>query len=159
MKTTTELNSKIWYRFLKVIYVLIFIPIFIVAFFSGYWDTMPQFDSENSYLKCDNGGKVNPKNWYSPYLTPSEDETYRKYCAIESEVGETLSQEEFTAQWKNLKDKSIPKNYEVISIYTKRDWLKTIGISALWTVVAILIFELLKRIFYYIVLGSFIPPK
>jgi hypothetical protein len=30
MKTIAELNQKIWYRFLKVLYILVFIPVFIV---------------------------------------------------------------------------------------------------------------------------------
>jgi len=55
MQTIRELNSKIWYRALKVIYVLIFISILVVSALIVVDNFAPKFDDERSYIKCDNG--------------------------------------------------------------------------------------------------------
>ena len=48
--------------------------------------------------------------------------------------------------------------YELVSEYTKRDWIATIGFSLLSIAIAYTVFGLLKRTLYYIVLGTFTPP-
>jgi len=152
MKTISELNSKIWYRALKVIYVLIFIPIFLIPILLTIASEGPQFDNEKSYIECDdektfddealkkNGVDIPLK--FASYLIPQSvnDLKIKRMCSESSFA-------------------PIGKNYSLISVYTKRNWFKTIGISILSIVATILLFELIKRIFYYIVLGSFKPQK
>jgi len=166
MKIITELNNKMWYRFLKVIYVLIFIPIFILAFFAGYMSTEPKFDNEKSYIKCDNGKELklseNNISLYSNYIGSYDDKLIRLLCTKDVrdelvkkygkiDVGTTLTQDEFNRLYEN--------NYNLVPFYTERSWTKAIGISFLWIIVATFFFELIRRTFYYIVLGSFRPPK
>lgn len=160
MKTVKNLNSKVWYRFLKVIYVLFFLPFFISSIYSGYGFTKPHFDNEESYILCDNGQKLRAKSLTSSYISISHDKTYKRICAIqESSVGETLSEEEFLARYSEIKNQDISSNYKLVSVFTKRNWFKAIGTSVLLTFVIYFFFELTRRIFYYILLGSFIPKK
>jgi hypothetical protein len=154
MKTIGELNSKVWYRLLKVIYVLIFIPIFILSFFSGYLSTKPEFDNEKSYIKCDDGREFgldeNGIYLYSSYVYSEDNEKIKQMCSS-NELDEIAK--------KYGGYIILEKNYKLISVYENRDWFRAIKISLLSIIGAIFFFELIKRVFYYIVLGSFRPPK
>ena len=155
MKTITELNSKAWYRLLKVIYVLIFIPIFVLAFFSGSIATKPEIDNKKSFVKCDDGKVFTLEESvvflrYGPYVDSIDNLTLIRKCSPASS---------FRPLVESYGGIQVDKNYELTIIYAQRNWPKTIVISFLSLIATIFVFELLKRIFYYIVLGSFIPPK
>lgn len=51
------------------------------------------------------------------------------------------------------------KNYKLVPVYTDRDWLRTILFSSLALALALLSFELIKRVFYYVILGSIRPQR
>jgi hypothetical protein len=171
MKTITELNDKVWYRVLKVIYILIFVPIFILAFFAGYWLTEPpglELDTGKSYVICDNGEKF--KVW------EAEREADRLNIIVPQELAIKLHcrkdfRDELLKKYKNpiwtrFSVDDIKRfdeiNYTLVPFYTgsnERDWSKAIGISFLCIVGAVFLFELIRRIFYYIVLGTLRPRK
>jgi hypothetical protein len=138
MKTIAELNQKIWYRFLKVLYVLVFIPVFIIPVLFIVSAYSSKLDSTESYILCDNGKILNStvlkqRDIFLWYISSSDKNTIRNMCGCE--------------------------NYKLISVYTKREWGSTFGGSLLSLLIVYVIFATGQRLFYYIVLGSFIPPK
>jgi len=184
METTGELNSRAWYRLLKVIYVLFFILIFILSFFSGYFATEPQFDNKNSYIRCDSGSELKPTEigitLYGSYISLYEAQKIDFLCLTNYDIGafaqsvypeyKDLSAEEVGQKIRNktINDssfdfyKQVKFNkgiYTLISVYTKRNWFEAIGISLLSILAACFFYELIKRVFYYIILGSFRPKK
>ncbi len=164
MKTISELNSKIWYRILKVAYVLFFIPLFICAIISGYLINLPKFDSEKSYIKCGDGRQLgleeNGIHLYSPYVYSWEGKEIKKLC-LSGKYKNNTTGEILTAQ--TYVDKfgidSINDNFIVVPVHTKVNWFFVIGLSLLSIIATRLLWELIKRIFYYIVLGNFRPKK
>jgi NDP-sugar pyrophosphorylase family protein len=165
MKTLTELNDKIWYRFLKVLYILFFIPIFAFSLLSGFVFISPNFNNEKSYIECDDGRKIwlaeNNIHLSGEYVDDLTDEKFKNMCFTATGkyrnkiTGETISAEEFIQRYGI---RAIPKNYKLISFY-KRNWAETIKVSFIFTGITIFLFEIIKRTFYYIVLGNFRPPK
>ena len=153
MKTISDLNGKIWYRLLKVIYILFFVFILGLSIFLIIDGYAPKFDNENSYIKCHDGKTLgleeNSIYLYSDYIWSSDDEKFRSWCAA------------IIKDDKLLPANFIPdeKNYDLVSSYTNRDWVRTVGYSLLAIIVTVFIFELTKRIFYYVVLGSIRPQK
>jgi len=56
-------------------------------------------------------------------------------------------------------DKVLGKNYSMVEKYTSRNWTQTINYSLLALLGVTIIFELIRRIFYYVVLGKLRPAK
>lgn len=56
MKTILELNSKIWYRFLKVLYLLVFVAVFLGynTFIIG--DRVGKIDAQKTIINCNPNG-------------------------------------------------------------------------------------------------------
>jgi hypothetical protein len=150
MKTIAELNQKIWYRFLKVLYVLAFLPIFIIPVLFIVSEYSPKFDSTESYILCDNGKildstALKQRDIFLWYISSSDENTIKNMCGCDPCYGDI-----------HLKP---TENYKLISVYTKRDWGSTFGGSLLSLLIVYMLFATGQRLFYYIVLGSFIPPK
>lgn len=147
MKTIQELNERIWYRFLKV--TIILITIIIGGFsFAVIWSSyQPIFDNIESYVKCDNGKTIgldeNNITLYSDYIFSEDDKKLKTACGSGSKFDQYL----------------INKNYQLISVYKSRNWGEIIKYSLFVILCTILTLETIKRIFYYIVLGSLKPKK
>lgn len=150
MKTISELNSKVWYRFLKVIYVLLFILGLFYALIGGFFVVSPTFVNEKSYIKCNDGREFTLNE-----LGISLPGPYVPYQGYEDIV---IKQNCGSTQWEKNNGYYVKKNYTLMPSLT-RDWFTTIGLSVFYVIVTIIIFQLIKRVFYYIILGSFRPPK
>lgn len=167
MKTISELNNKWWYRLIKVVYLTVFSLSFVgypVAVFLSYG---PEYDNDKSYIKCANGKDFilskNGINLSSNYMYSWDKDKAENLCfdgviKYESSGASSGLLKEF------LKPKviSITNNsgkYELVSRYTSRNYFATIGLSLLSMAITILVFELIRRVFYYVVLGSLKPKK
>ena len=161
MKTTGELNNKWWYRLIKVAYIGCFLFALVapvVGIFASYG---PEYDNTKSYIKCANGKEFilseNGITLYSDFMWTTDEERARGLCFD----GETDVTKDVYGQLR-LRVLSTTANsgkYELISNYTSRNWTATVGFSLLSIFIAALVFELVRRIFYYIFLGSLKPKK
>lgn len=77
------------------------------------------------------------------------------------EDNEGLTQEqllEMGAKPVDLEKYRLPR-YELVSVYTERNWFATIGYMLLAVLGWLIFFEIVRRVFYYVVLGSLTPKK
>ena len=54
---------------------------------------------------------------------------------------------------------TVDKNYELVAYHGSRDWTTTIGLIILSIIGILLLFELVRRGFYYVFLGKINPEK
>ncbi len=166
-QTISHLNNKMWYRLLKVIYVIVFI-------FSCGIAISIAFESVGNYqddytIVCNYGNKDtflanNDKNIYiSSYYDYTENLT-RLPNEIKEELQSAcgISKEEMTAKMARIfngNDDS-KKLFDITKTKVVTDTYLT---ASLWSILSILIIaiimEIIKRIFYYIVLGEIKPQK
>lgn len=161
MKTISELNAWWWYRLLKVVSLFLLLAFIVGTPIGIFINYGPQYDNDNSYIKCANGKtfKLEPNGiyTYSDYLDSYDIEKAEGLCfdgtieVVEDRFGEKRPQ--ITSRTTNS------GKYELISIYTERDWVATIGFTLLSIVGYLVFFEIVRRVFYYILLGSIRPQK
>lgn len=151
MQTISDLNSKIWYRFLKVFYLFVFTVFALVLPIVAFVATgQPEYDISRSYIKCADGKNfILDKNGFSRLSLDSSyldswDEGRAKYLCFDGT---------FSSGLKTLED----TKYELVTFQKERNYFLSTGLALLTLLGVILGFELTKRIFYYIVLGKFTP--
>lgn len=167
MKTIADLNSKWWYRLVKVVYVFLLFSWTIGTAVGVYFLFEPEFDNENSYIACESGKNYrlseNGIFLYSEYMGYYDDKLAKELCTST----ETMTAEEYEEKYgeppKTFLSLDLEKyrltEYKLISVYTERDWIATIWYMFLGFLGWLLFFELVRRIFYYVVLGKLIPKK
>lgn len=87
-KTIQSLSNKIWYRFIKVLYILCFLFISSVALFFSYDVYKPKkiFDNEKSYIQCTAtegalyGLALNGVYLQSDYISSDNDKKFSQWC-------------------------------------------------------------------------------
>lgn len=155
MKTIPELQRKWWYRLLKV-FSLFVAFVSLICVITITWNTYgPEFDPVGSHIVCQDGRNfpVDKIGMYSEFGVYNFDETFRTWCSTE------LFNDNGLMKLKKINDSiSSEQNYTLIVKYTSRSWLEFIGYSVLWILGILLVFEILRRVFYYIILGSVFPP-
>ena len=166
METIKDLNSKWWYRLLKVVYV----GLFVIALIGGYELIVDSYntevDNKASFIKCENGQKfyLEENNFYiswSNELRGAGDVIARSMslCAgipVENFNILNFVEDRDSNQMGNVR--SLKKNYELVVVdkVLWGDFLITIFLIILFIP---LIFELIRRSFYYVILGSLRPKK
>ncbi len=146
-----------WFRLLKTIWIIGFVLalVLVVVFASFYAKDSTSINKERSYFICDNGTRIdfdeiNSSNIYSSYLSDTEKRTIKKMC-IQND--QTLS---LTPPTDAGIDRLIPN----FKMHLVEQPASNIGAMLGYTAIAILsvifIFELVKRIFYYIVFGKLV---
>lgn len=218
-KDLSWLNSKWWYRLIKVVFIFIFIGVLALANILVVNDNndghLRSINKSKSYLVCNfgsrNGEKIstseidgtipvsyfNKKSFdYKSFLLGYNDFLFKKILSVCSgdddfEKADVLmiqrvaeisfparkqgkTEEEISILMENDSAlNSIENNYysnyersQVLTFneqlfdlngsYTYKDSMKSILVT---TAIVFVAFELLRRIFYYIVLGSFLPEK
>lgn len=211
-KNITYLNSKVWYRFLKVVYILLFILVVLglnlenyykngvkkvdmektriycnfqdQKIFSpkeiGYIFTLDindfvddKFDYEYFFKKTYNSYKIREilKECYTPTLDNDVDifalqrhyeitglkEAPREYKKeyLDSEIKKIEEGYKTEEQKANLLDFSIIF-FDIKPVFSHNDLLKLLVVE---NILIVLFFEIIKRVFYYIVLGKIKPKK
>ena len=158
-KNRSELNQKSWYRLLKVLYIGFFSLIFIFFVFIIFGINPSKFDNEQSYIKCYDGRSLslsgNNIYLYSDYISTYDDVSIKKMCAYNPDDPININPDRPDDL---ARLHPIAKNYNLISIYRKTV-AQNIWYSIILFFVVLGISEFLKRIFYYIVFGKFIPHK
>lgn len=182
MTTIKELNSKWWYRLVKVLFVILFVSTLPLVVSFTYFVTEPQYDKYNSYIKCSNGRILNydEHGLDSDYIDYSSRQNL-KYECLKTQSG--LSEDEkaivefgkksgktkaevLTAvteyREKKLVSEGVDRtvnNFDFIIKNKERNVTMFIFGSLFGFVLATLIFESIRRVFYYVILGSFKPSQ
>lgn len=167
MKTITELNSKIWYRFLKVLFILLVIAVIGIAVAVAFSE-VGSYQSDFS-VKCNYGNKSNFLAYKDKEIYISSYEDYSTSLAkLSSSAKEELqsacgvSKEEINGLIQNYL-KGTDEGKMLFELTPTRVPISTPVSASLWsllfTIVIIIIAEIIRRAFYYIVLGSIRPQK
>lgn len=158
-----NLNTKSWYRLLKVFYVFSAFLILIIGLLLIYNEHTPSahYAKNNSYILCNDNRKFslteNNINLYQNSITSLEDVAIKKLCLPPVPDDYMPVYNYYTNEIFNpLPTIPTEPNYILIGSYmTNGSWWVVIMYSVLFLIILFLIFELIKRIFYYIFLGSF----
>lgn len=161
MKTISELNNKWWYRLIKVIYLAILLVAFIGYPIGIFFSYGPEYDNDKSYIKCANGKDfILSKNGIylnSDYMYSSDKDKAESLC-FDGTVN--FTKDEFGKTHLRITSKTENSGkYELVNLYTGRNWIATVGFSLLSMFGVSLAFETMRRIFYYVILGSIKPKK
>ena len=149
-KQSDKLESKVWYRISKVVYFTAYIFAFMVVALIS-WTVIPRnvVDNTKSQIICTGSGKVYSLEDASMSIWDGhtefnnyEDLEVRRLCATGSIFGELSS---------FLPD----KNYELkISKTMDGSWDRFVEYSFGSLAAMIVIFEIIRRVFIYIVVGN-----
>ncbi|MFA6404606.1 MAG: hypothetical protein WCW03_01235 [Candidatus Paceibacterota bacterium] len=153
-----NLESKIWFRLLKVIFIFVYLAIFLFLLVFAY-SSKPYaiIDEYNSVIVCDNGTRykagdngINAEEAWAEQLGATRVDlnglTPTKIQATHLCLGYSEGKIGFIPD--------IPPYKVEIVRKTVGDWSSFIGYTALVLFVTIIVFELVKRSFFYIVLGK-----
>ncbi|GEM_PF-1305990 len=180
----SHLTSNWWYRLIKVVY-LFFLVIALIGFSAGiFFSFSPEYDNNRSYIKCANGKEFvlseNGITLYSDFMWSTDRDKAVRLCSdiatltepqrtqldgivlkMDSDGASTPDIQVIVNDFKQKYGQPSPNSgkYELVSKYTNRNWVAIIGFSLLSIVATLLFFEVIRRIFYYIVLGSLRPKK
>lgn len=171
MTTLKELNEKVWYRFLKVIFILCFLPYFILLFFTfevnqDYHDPiLPNTVQET--LKDPEFYKLNDEEMIQVISSIERD---TKESVLKSEwknfVPDPLNEQPYETQKEEIKKlrelktptTTLKNKYHYTSFYTL-NVLNCIKYGLILTICYILVMECIRRGFYYIVIGKVFPKE
>jgi len=173
MLTLTKLNEKVWYRFLKVIYILFYLPYFFLLFLvihdSGKEFHLPILpDSVKEVLKDPEFYKLDDYEKKEVILL-IEIKSIESKMKIKDDMNNKLvpfydlSDADQMKIVKGLIKQPIPtiplqKKYEYKSFYT---WniLNCIIYGIVVTICYIFVMECIRRGFYYVVIGKVFPNE
>lgn len=165
MKTVADLNSQWWYRLVKIIYILIWIFLILLLIIWVGAENEPRTFSTYK-ITCNYGNKDTFIGYARGiYLI---DLDIKNGISSISDYKKGLIQEEckITEQELNLvfdatlnKENPSPLFTVNKTSYTEGRWSTTIFFQILTLVIALSAMELIRRCFYYVLLGSFRPSK
>lgn len=182
-KTLSHLNSKVWYRFIKVSYLFFFLIIILITNGLMIDDGIGKLDLDKSMIYCTQKDKriltatqagvllsnIDFQNGfdYEKYFEKDYNENnikniFKACYDIDVDVkiknGESLTSEEifYARQKYNIKGVKIETLFDIKPVYTYTEFIKYFLIG---NTIIILFFWLLRGTFYYIVLGKFRPEK
>lgn len=182
MNTIGELNKKAWYRLLKVIFITSFLLIFVGIGAISYFKYEPEYHKNDSVVKCDNGRVLNYDKHQIEYdyIGATDNKRIKFECSqtedglsdeeteiVEYGVESGMTQDDVLKAISRYRQEKIQsesiaamsKNYEFVAEYESRDWSRTLLFFFVFNLISLGLFELIRRVFYYIVLGSANPEK
>ncbi len=166
-KTISYLNSKTWYRLLKVIFIFIFLITCLVTVINSF-DVVGSY--QDDYLVVCNMGNKNTflaykdKKIYVPSYNDYTDSLAKLPDNIKKDLVSAcaISEGEMSTKLDKIFNGTDDGNkfYDLTPTKVITDTYLT---ASLWSILSIfiifLVFEIIKRAFYYIVLGSLKPVK
>lgn len=181
------LRQKKWFKYLKIGYLAAFAVSLLFVMKDSFSILEPKLDKGNSYVLCDNGQKYTLGSHGMEFsgsqtLTEVSDREAKQLCVSDERLGELaranmsslLAKEKLTDAelGKRIKEGSgyayqniywllpeLEHNYKVVEVYTHYSLFTKIAWLVLPSLVLVAIFELELRIFYYLVLGRFLPDR
>ncbi len=172
MRTITELNGKAWYRFLKVIYVTLILLVstssvisifqdigshqtdYLVTCNKGNKSTFLAYKDKGIYISYDWERKTPPYKGFTPeVLTANSINALQNACDIAKE--EQFVQDSLLMKL-GFTEGLFSINQIKVNIFTTAN---AFGWSLLSIAIILTVAEILRRIFYYILLGTLRPKK
>lgn len=159
MKTLKDLNQKIWYRALKVLYILFFVSIFSIVVYAIFDTYEPKINTEDSYILCRDNKKIlineqNSRSGIGSMIGIMNEEGINNLCFSDTKV--VTFNPDYPETLKKLETKN--SNHKVFIVY-ERDWNSIISFILFGAAINLFVLELIRRIFYYVILGKIIPEK
>ena len=163
--TIKKLNEKIWYRLTKVVYILCFAIILSAIVWVNY-NQIGTYQTDNKVI-CFYGNKSTFLSYRDKEMSIYYDYTVSPKSLYQTSIDQIMKECGITEQ-ENLKrfgTTSSGLDFEAMAFTIEEvkvnefTYLSAILWSMLYMIIAILIFELIKRTFYYIVLGKLKPNK
>jgi len=152
MTTVTELNGKAWYRFLKVLYVVLYLPYFLL-FINVIYDLGRDYhdpiipDTVNEVLKDPKFYNLEHYDKRKVLTKIDENLKYNIFDQLKRKYVETKSSNT------PLKKKYIYKSYYTWNIQN------CIIYGLLLTICYVFVLECIRRGFYYILIGKVFPKE
>lgn len=184
-KDLRYLNSKWWYRLLKVVFVGMFLLGTIISVIIVVNDNKP-YQVKDYKISCI-AEYTNKKTLFAEkdaglYFFPYETETVyqsitddnrlklRNICGFTNDKADELNNEAIAYINEQIKlgtDKTTiqkylddSRAYTIEEVYrTEGGYVAVVAYSLLTIIISLIIAELVRRIFYYITLGSFLPEN
>lgn len=164
-----DLESKIWYRLLKVLYVFAFFgAVLTVLIFAYSSKPYAVTDEYNSKIICDNGkqyktgdnGGIDPEQAWAEQLgakrvdlngaTPEKDKATLLCLGYEhSFIPDVLTD----AEMSKLKSDTPPYKVEIVKKWSG-SWRSLVGYTILALFIVAVVFEIIKRSFLYVAIGK-----
>ncbi len=162
-KDLNYLNSKWWYRLIKVVYFFLFLIILITPLVEIVEDNLSKYDNKNSYIKCANNKIffLEENNFPSDGFVSIEKVESLCFDGVKKIIN---NKSNFLDGFQTYEEQIISQTensgkYTLVSVYTNIKWFKIFYLSFFSSITIIAFFELVRRLFYYIFLGSFLPEK
>ena len=149
-KTIKYLNNKIWYRALKVVFIITFLFSLFAGVITLYEEIYKTINEDKTTITC----LSNNKTYTIQELRDINIIYYYTSLGFNSKIASFCEDKDLG--FNNLLTEDGERYYEINRVYTHKhfwNWLPVVLIGI------ILVFEILRRIFYYIVLGALIPKK
>jgi hypothetical protein len=158
MKTISELNDKWWYRLLKVTYILSILLALVINIVIIFDQNGPFFDPKKSYITCVDGRRFDLDNYdrlFIDHLDTIDRNNFQAWCTTEATIDSDgdVKLKKLDSYGSDIKQYNFHPHYE------NRDWIAVITFILIALAMVFGVAEILRRIFYYIVLGSIRPKK
>ena len=179
------LNQLTWFRWVKIAYVGLFALAIIVVAKDSFSVFAPRVDADNSYITCASGETYslghNRLQMQGNNLAKSDDLRARRLCMTDAELGASArenynyafdegidnaalgqkvrTENSFYYQNAYLLATPTEQNYTLTKVHVKHSVLAKVLWLILPTIIILAIFEVIRRVFYYVVLDTFIPEK
>jgi len=165
INTINYLNSKVWYRLLKVLFFFSFIIIFLLVNFMVWMLTDDKKISDKTFIEVgkiikqeypaysdmddlDVGRKIYQKRRYDEWEKYT---TYGEESSFTPTYGKRINGIDFYPTTSS--ETKIKIAYTSVSLWQK------ISYNIFSSIIVLVIFWIISRIFFYIVLGSLLPKK
>ena len=164
MKTISELNNQWWYRLMKVIYISLILFACVVSIVLNF-GAVGQYQTDHLVV-CNYGNRstflaYKDENIYVPFGEDFSNSLAKlpKNINDQLRIACSISEEELTEKWSKMVETS---DFKMLFTITETKVITTTYLSAsIWSIVCILLIgfisEVIRRIFYYIVLGKIKP--
>jgi hypothetical protein len=155
-KTISHLNTKWYYRFAKVAFILVslFVVIIVLAIAFDSSEPYQVFDNNKSYIVCNTQEQQGVKYYIS---NSGENLSSTDLYSWDIDKLNTLCGEKIsTLNYINNRQ----KYFDLFPVYRNvGSWFGTIFECLMSLAITLLIIGIIKRLFYYIILGKFFPKK
>lgn len=156
-KTISYLNDKAWYRLLKVIFILLILLCLYFLFVLLAENGIKRLDNNKTLIYCKRNTEEFSPRELGIELTKSNFTSFGEFIDTNNKIWNTCNGGGFTNFYTSERYVTLPNDvFDIKPIYTYTEFTKHF---IFYSILVLLFFEILKRTFYYIILGKINPNK